>query len=200
MAGEERERQRVAGELHDGIGVLLSAARMHVETKTFGGDRKAGTLLAEVADEVRRISHNLMPGTLAKLGLIEALHELAAELTESGALHTELHVMGEYDRLPVPVEVGLYRIVQETLHNTAKHAGAGRALIKLSTSDREMITLRVEDDGKGFDPEEGKHGNGTGNIRARAAMLGGRAELQTAKGKGTVWQIEVPVPMTMESA
>ncbi|MDX9749564.1 MAG: sensor histidine kinase [Flavobacteriales bacterium] len=192
LLGEERERQRVAAELHDGIGLLLSAARMRVDTGAPGAREKAGAILAEAAGEVRRISHALMPGTLARLGLPDALRELAAHLT-AGGLHVEVHVHGLAQRLPAPLETALYRMVQEALNNTVKHARATSATVDLSVEDGRRLSLVVTDDGQGFDPATGTDGHGLGHVRSRAALLGGDARLRTAPGQGAQWEIDIPL-------
>lgn len=194
LEGEERERQRVAAELHDGIGLLLSAARMRVDTDTPGGRETAGTILAEAANEVRRISHALMPGTLSKLGLPDALRELADGLNGSGRLCVDVHAHGFRERLSPSVETGLYRIVQEALNNTVKHARATTATVDLSVEDGRFVSLVVTDDGQGFDATAiSGSGHGTDNIRSRAALLGGSAVLHSAPGQGSQWEIGIPL-------
>lgn len=194
LEGEERERQRVAAELHDGIGLLLSAARMRVDTDTPGGRETAGTILAEAANEVRRISHALMPGTLSKLGLPDALRELADGLNGSGRLCVDVHAHGFRERLSPSVETGLYRIVQEALNNTVKHARATTATVDLSVEDGRFVSLVVTDDGQGFDATAiSGSGHGTDNIRSRAALLGGSAVLHSVPGQGSQWEIGIPL-------
>lgn len=194
LEGEERERQRVAAELHDGIGLLLSAARMRVDTDTPSGRETAGAILAEAANEVRRISHALMPGTLSKLGLPDALRELADGLNGSGRLRVDVHAHGFRERLSPSVETGLYRIVQEALNNTVKHARANTATVDLSVEDGRLVSLVVTDDGQGFDATiSSGSGHGTDNIRSRAALLGGSAVLHSAPGKGSQWEIDIPL-------
>lgn len=192
LQGEERERQRVAAELHDGIGLLLSAARMRVDTAAPGGIEKASIILAEAATEVRRISHALMPGTLARLGLPDALSDLARALAPGG-LHVDVHVHGINARLPAPIETGLYRMVQEILNNTVKHAQATRATIDLSREDDDRLSMVVSDNGRGFAPLAAGSGHGLDHIRSRAALLGGNAHLHTAPGRGTQWEIDIPL-------
>lgn len=194
LEGEERERQRVAAELHDGIGLLLSAARMRVDTDTPSGREKAGAILAEAASEVRRISHGLMPGTLSKLGLPDALRELADGLNGSGRIHVDVHAHGFRERLSPTVETGLYRIVQEALNNTVKHAHATMATVDLSVEDGRFVSLVVTDNGQGFDATSSSgSGHGTDNIRSRAALLGGSAVLHSTPGQGSQWEIGIPL-------
>ncbi len=194
LEGEERERQRVAAELHDGIGLMLSAARMRLDTNTPDGQEKARAILAEVTGEVRRISHALMPGSLTKLGLPDALHELADKLNGSGLLRVEVFTHGFRERPSSTIEAGLYRIVQEALNNTVKHAHATTATVDLSVEPGRGVSLVVTDNGRGFSTEHNAgNGHGTKNIRSRADLLGGSAHMQAAPGQGTQWEINIPL-------
>jgi len=196
IEGEERERQRVAAELHDGIGVMLSTARLHLDRNDDEALALAGKLIVDAGTEVRRVSHALMPGSLSKLGLVEALRELADGITGGGGMRVEVHAHGLKERLPRHIEAGLYRIAQEAVHNAMKHAAATRCTIDLSMEDEgRRLQLAIEDDGKGFaigmtDPKS----NGLMNIRTRAFLLGGSSDLDTVPGKGTTWSIDIPLP------
>lgn len=194
LEGEERERQRVAAELHDGIGLMLSAARMRLDTNTPDGRDKARALLAEVTGEVRRISHALMPGSLTKLGLPDALHELADKLNGSGPLRVEVFTHGFRERPDGAIEAGLYRIVQEALNNTVKHAQATTATVDLSVEPGRGVSLVVTDNGRGFaTADTAGNGHGTMSIRSRADLMGGTAHLHAAPGQGTQWEVNIPL-------
>lgn len=193
LEGAEQERQRVAGELHDGVGILLSAARMRVGTDAPGSREKAGTLLEEAAGEVRRISHALMPGSLMKLGLPEALRELADGLNGPGNMHVAVHAHGFRERLTAEQETGLYRIAQEALNNALKHAQATHITIEISVEDGSRVHLAISDDGRGFVADPVQNGHGLENIRTRAALLGGTSAVRSSADKGTTWEIEVPI-------
>ena len=191
LAGEEKERQRVAAELHDGLGVLLSAARMRLGSA--GGQEKASDLLKDATAEVRRISHALMPGSLSKLGLPEALRELASALSSDG-LTIHVHEHGLQERLPPELETGLYRIAQEAINNAIRHGDAHRVDIELSRENEDRLSMVIVDDGSGFEVITiGGDGSGMNNIRTRAAMLGGSARVEAHVGKGTTWEIDLPL-------
>lgn len=194
LEGEERERQRVAAELHDGVGILLSAARMRLATTAPGSAEKAGDLVEQATHEVRRISRALMPGSLVKLGLPDALHQLAEAVNTSGSTAMEVHVHGFRERLPRDVESGLYRITQEAVNNALRHAGASRITVEASVEDGDRVSLVITDDGRGFDPALATNGHGQGNMRTRATLMHGTASLSSAPGKGTTWAIDVPIP------
>lgn len=193
LEGEERERQRVARELHDGIGVLLSSALMH-QRSDGNGEGTSSDLLEEACTEVRRISHAMMPGSLVRFGLPEALDELARQTGAGGDLQVRVSQFGMKQRLPEPIEVNLYRIAQEALNNALKYSGASTVEIELSRED-DQVQLVIADDGRGLDPGLGQEGNGLGNIRSRAALIGGRAEVRSTPGQGVVWEVEVPLPV-----
>jgi len=194
IEGEERERQRVAAELHDGIGVMLGAARLQLDRNDDDARSRAGKLITDAGNEVRRVSHALMPGTLAKLGLVEALRELADGVNGACDLRVEVHAHGLQERLPKHVEAGLYRIAQEAVNNALKHAGATRCTIDLSAEDAgRRVQLAVQDDGRGFRADDLEEGSGLGNIRTRTRLLGGISELRTQPGNGTAWLIDVPL-------
>ncbi len=193
LEGAEQERERVAGELHDGVGILLSAARMRVGTDVPGSREKAGSLLEEAASEVRRISHALMPGSLMKLGLPEALRELAEGINGSGKMHVAVHAHGFRERLTAEQETGLYRIAQEAVNNALKHAHATHITIEVSVEDGSRVHLMISDDGRGFVAGSDHHGHGLENIRTRAALLGGTSVVRSSADKGTTWEIEVPI-------
>ncbi|MCB9166760.1 MAG: tetratricopeptide repeat protein [Flavobacteriales bacterium] len=190
LLGEEAERRRVAAELHDGIGVLLSSALMYGSTDGTGHDRSS-RLVAEACSEVRRISHALMPATLERAGLVKALEELALDVGRRASLHVEAHAHGFIERIPAKVEVALYRIVQEALNNALKHAQAREVTIDMERTGR-RVDLVISDDGHGFDQGGGPMGNGLANIRSRAELLGGTALLHSS-AKGTSWEVSVPL-------
>ncbi|MDX9749764.1 MAG: tetratricopeptide repeat protein [Flavobacteriales bacterium] len=189
LDGEERERQRVARELHDGIGVLLSSALMHQQNND---GTRAAHLMEEACTEVRHIAHAMMPGSLARFGLVKALEELARNSSLKEGLHVRVQTFGLGRRLPPGTEFGLYRIAQEAVNNAIKHARARTITVDLSQEDG-RIHLVVTDDGTGIDPAVVGEGSGLDHIRARAELLGGTAGWRSTPGHGTVWEVRVPL-------
>lgn len=195
MEAEEMERQRLARELHDGVGQLLAATRRNIVQlpASAGGDPLV--LIDESIKEVRQLSHYMMPPSLRNKSLPSAIEELAARLSQSGALKVVTDFI-ETDGLQTSPEVTLmlYRILQEISANTIKHAEATTINIELVNHDNE-ITLMVYDNGKGFDKAGimgGSGGLGLKNIEARVAYINGSLEIDSRPGKGTTFIIEVP--------
>jgi len=201
MVGQEKERERIARELHDGIGVLLSTASIHfssVESKTDKETaemlKKANKLLREAHKEVRQISHNMMPGVLSKFGLREAIEDLFENVEEAGKTEVDLKLSCGEGRLPQNMEIMIYRVIQEMINNTLKHAKATRISFTVSRTEKE-IRMEYGDNGTGFDEEKLPHGKNLGlsGIRSRVEYLGGTVELKSEKGKGTVYTIFIPL-------
>lgn len=200
MVGQEKERERIAQELHDGIGVLLSTASVQFSSvEAYADDetgqmlKKANKLLKEAGKEVREISHNMMPGVLSKFGLKEAIEDLFDDVAESAKIKIDLRLTCGDVRLSDNMEIMLYRVIQEMLNNTLKHAAA--SIIKLVISrDNDVIFIDYSDNGKGFDREKltGK-GLGLSGIRSRIEYLGGKVELKSDPGQGTEYSCLVPV-------
>jgi signal transduction histidine kinase/Tfp pilus assembly protein PilF len=189
LEGEERERQRTARELHDGIGVLLSNALVHQQNND---GRRAAHLMEEACTEVRHIAHAMMPGSLARFGLVKALEELARNSSLKEGLHVRVQTFGMSRRLPPRTEFALYRIAQEAVNNAIEHARADAITVDLSQEDG-RVHLVVTDDGTGTRPAGVGERDGPGHIRARAELLGGSAERHGTPGKGTVWEVRVPL-------
>ncbi len=204
LQAQERERQRVARELHDQTGQALTHEIISLDLlleRT--GDAKARQqleavkrTLEETLEEVHRMSQDLRPSVLDDLGLVPALRTLAKQ--PSGA-HVSLHVDGLRDRLPAPIETALYRIAQEALTNANKYAKASHVNIDLRCLDGH-VRLRVGDDGVGFDPgsipereEPGRAGLGIFGMRERATLLRGTLEIHSAPSRGTEVVAQLPL-------
>lgn len=202
LVGQEKERERIARELHDGIGVLLSTASIHfssveakADKKTSEMLKKANKLLKEAGHEVRQISHNMMPGVLSKFGLKEAIEDLFEEVDDAGEIEVDLDVVCRDDeRLPENMEIMIYRIVQEMINNTLKYAKASNIFFHISRCEQE-ITMEYKDNGIGFNEAELPHGKNLGisGIRSRVEYLGGEIELHAKTGKGTRYLITIPL-------
>lgn len=203
MQGQEQERARVAKDLHDRVGMLLSAVRMQFEAldgriervQAAAGERyrKVTDLIDSAVSEVRRISHDMEHGNLATFGLAAALEDLREAVRAPGKLEVELDMFGLTDRLDKRLEVAAYRMVQEAVSNALKHAQATRLSIQ-ATRSAELLNLMIEDDGRGFDPATAGGGMGMANLRGRAAEFGGSVRIDSRVGRGTTVVIDLPLP------
>ncbi len=200
VEGQEEERKRIATELHDGLGVLLSATKMQfsvIRDKNSENREiidKAYQMLEQASGDVRKISHNMMPGLLTKLGFYEAVEDLFEKIADSGKLQAVCTIRGNEERLPENKEIMLYRIVQEMVNNTLKHAEAGNIELKI-TADEEKLDVLYADDGKGFDVKEklGTESIGLKSIQSRVDFLNGRMQVDSNPGKGVRYSLQIPV-------
>ncbi|MEF7617190.1 cache domain-containing protein [Aquincola sp. MAHUQ-54] len=194
----ENERAYLSRELHDGTSQTLVSAKLLVETAherlSSGGDAqaplaKAGVRLAEVLDEVRRLSHRLRPALLDVLGLPSALEHLGREAADAGNLAFSLRVRGAAAPLPENVNTVLFRVAQEALANIEKHAQAESVRMRL-VFGRRGLRLSILDDGRGFDLKavqaDPRRGIGLRNMRERLASVGGRLRLSSHAGGTSV--------------
>ncbi len=194
------ERRRIAREIHDGLAQDLVALRMRTRLWHELVDHSPHQMHAEIdalrdllndnIREVRRAIFALRPMTLDEQGLYPSLRQFAAEFAEQSRLHVDLEVKGREVRLPAFLEAVLFRIVQETLHNVARHAQASTVSVELNVEEAETVRLTVRDDGVGFDlaalPEMARRGHlGLKQIRERVEALGGRMEICSQPGRGT---------------
>lgn len=200
LAGEEQERNRLAHELHNGIGGLLVSARYSLEqlcrstAMVYGPEPLA--LVEEAYQEVRQMAHNLLPHSLQHDGLVPALAQYCQTAGRSAQLQINFQAYGLTQRLETALELWLYRIVQELVSNMIKHANAHTALVQLSYADS-CLYLTVEDDGRGFFVAEALQRNGIGlsQLRERAACLGGTVQIDSKPGWGTSIVVELPTPL-----
>jgi signal transduction histidine kinase len=195
METQEEERKRIAEDLHDSLGHLLSAVKLNLQTLP-AQEKQVGNslqLLDQASEEIRNITFNLMPRTLEEEGLISALRELAAKVTGSGSVTINLHIHGmEKFILEKQSQFNIYRIVQEAVNNILKHANAKEINIQV-LGQADHITIMIEDDGKGFDPSNNKEGRGLKNIVTRSVWLKGSINIDSTPGKGTTITTEIPV-------
>lgn len=193
MTGEEKERSRIARELHDGLGGILAAARMQLSAlDTPNKSKKIDSieqLLEKASTESRRISHNLLPENLIKLGLNEALKDFIQGINDGKLMEITYHSIGIEERLPENLELSVYRIIQELLNNIIKHSEATEAFVQLHKTEK-MLTITVEDNGKGFEKVSSK-GIGLSNIESRLSLLEGKLSIDTTNQKGTSVYIEI---------
>ena len=203
ISGEERERQRIARELHDGMGSLLASVKFLFnavendapEVTSNSNYQKADQMLDKACQEVREISHNLMPGVLDQYGLDYAIHQEIQMLQDANGLEIDF-ISFDLDQqdLGYNLQMSVYRIVQEMLRNICKHAEATEALVQLQVEEG-VLMLTVEDNGKGFDTEQVKDFSGFGleNMNSRVVYLQGRIEVDSHPGRGTSIQVEIPI-------
>jgi signal transduction histidine kinase len=194
---QEFERKRISRELHDGVGQMMAVVKMNVsaiepDPKYKEHYKKSIELIDKSCEELRQISHQLMPGALIRGGLKEALEELAMYMNNAGNTSVFIDLNGFETRPTEIIEINLYRIIQELLSNILKYANAKEVHIQL-TNEHGIITLMVEDDGIGLDIEKLKNSNGNGwhNINSRVNLLKGNLEIDSKIGKGTVVFIEL---------
>jgi signal transduction histidine kinase len=202
MEGQEKERKRVAKDLHDRLGSMLSAIKLQfsaLESKVEQVQREQKsqydhvfTMLDDAVSEVRRVSHDMVRGSLAQFGLRGALEDLRTALNVPGKLEVEMNLFGLDGRLDQKVEIGVYRMIQECVNNAMKHSRAQHLSISV-THSAAILNIMVEDDGVGFDPEAIKEGMGLGNLRQRAAELNGQVRFDSRPGRGTTVNIDIPL-------
>ncbi|WP_296705905.1 sensor histidine kinase, partial [Algoriphagus sp.] len=203
LEGQEAERIRIAKDLHDGLGALLSTVKLHFQSvqkeiealSKLNIYQKANNLLDNACTEVRRIAHNMMPDALSKLGLVQALEDLLEGLRLKGQKVSLEVINFENQEIPKEVELMIYRIIQELINNITKHAEAGSIIVQLSIHENELF-ISVEDDGCGFDVQETSDGIGLKNIKSRVAYLGGSLEMESIKNVGTTMNVTIPLPTT----
>jgi two-component system NarL family sensor kinase len=200
IEGQEAERLRIAKDLHDSLGGLLSTVKAHFTTiqkeieqlEKLNITEKTNDLIDEACLEVRRISHNMMPHSLSISGLKGAIEDLGDHLNEEG-LSTTVEVSNLPDTIETTRKVMIYRLAQEIISNIRKHAAAKNVLIQLMGYDDE-ITLIIEDDGKGFDYNKAleKGGLGLKSINSRVQFLDGNINWDSALNMGTTITINIP--------
>lgn len=198
IKGEEKERSRLARELHDGIGGLLSTTRMYfgnlqkkepVLTKS-NDYNEAIMLLDETIIEVRKTAHNLMPEMLFNLGLPEAVRSFCSSVQKANNIKVQFQYFGVIERLNRSFELFVYRIIQELLQNIIKHANANDVLVQLSKHDR-MLSITVEDNGVGMSGETNSEGMGLRLIKTRINEFNGQMNINSNAGTGTSVYIEL---------
>ena len=206
LKGEEQERTRLAKDLHDGLGGMLSGIKFSLnnmkENLIMTPDNalafnRSIDMLDSSIQEMRRVAHNMMPEILVKYGLDVALKEFCMEMDRSAVLHVNYQSVGmQRTSIPQTTSVAIYRIIQELLNNAIKHAHAKNVLVQLHQADQEkLLAITVEDDGNGFDVNLLTQSGGMGwhNIKNRVEFLKGRIDLQSGPGKGTSVMIEINI-------
>ena len=206
LRAQEEERKRISRELHDATGQQLMVIRLYLgmldgSTENVTEVKKKIGETVDVVDQtiegIRRIIAKLSPLVLEELGLIAAIRKEAKDFTKRTGVRTRVAVSDSVGRLSSQTETAVYRVVQEALHNVAKHAEAKNVTVQMAR-DADLISLVIQDDGVGIThgPVVGRN-FGLSGMTERVAMLGGTAKVVSAKSKGT--RIEVKVPVTQRA-
>lgn len=200
LKGQTIERKRVASELHDSLGGILSTVKLtmqtiHVEDLN-GQEQKIYEnligMINEAGQQIRSLSHNLLPDELERLGLVISLEGLITKLNYTGKTYFELTVTGLTERLEKMVEFNLYTICLELCNNILKHAEATEVQIDIVKRGK-SLQLFVSDNGKGFSVEVANDGVGMKNLRERATALNAKLTIHSAPNEGTLVSLELPL-------
>lgn len=204
LKGQHLERKRIAQDLHDRLGSMLATVKLHfsnmeesiarLQQQQDKSYNEANSLLDEACEEVRRISHDLYESALERFGFTTAINQLIAAIEKSNALHITYQSTHVNDIHFKPYEKEIYRITQELLSNTLKHAGATQVNIQLSEHNN-TITFVYDDNGKGFDTNtlEQQKGIGYQNIRSRIKSIHASWHLDSTPGHGMTLIIDIPL-------
>ena len=203
IKGEEQERVRIARDLHDSLGAVMASAKLRVNTlghqipqlKSMDSFHIAEELIDEACHNVREISHDMMPGSLGKYGLQEAIGRMCATIEKGRPDISISYIPYGLESLDDDiVATNVLRMVQELLRNVIKHAAAKEVIVQLTLEDEQLI-ITVEDDGKGFDTQDEKFQAGLGleSIQTRALSLHGELDIQSEPGEGTTFTITIPI-------
>ncbi|MEO5942686.1 MAG: sensor histidine kinase [Ferruginibacter sp.] len=204
VQGQEEERTRLAKDLHDGLGGILSSTKyslgnmkqnLIITPENAAAFERTMDMLDQSIKELRRVAHNMMPETLMKLSLSEALQDYCMQVTQSGALKVSYQNFGTEDlTLENSTKITVYRIIQELINNAIKHANAQTADVQLIYNENKL-NITVEDDGNGFDKTllENASGIGYKNLQSRVDFLKGTIDIQSQLKKGTSVYIEIPL-------
>ncbi len=196
----ENERKRIATDLHDSLGPLLSTVKLNIASIEVPDPRdklviaKSGRYIDDIVSSMRQISHNLLPNTLERKGLIEAIREFYQLLGQEDNMELHVYAVNPISSRPER-DIHIFRIAQEIIHNTLKHAAAKRLEIGFSEDEKELLVL-AEDNGQGFDVEKSRRnsrGLGLKSLEIRADILHGAVSIHSAPGKGTRYYIRIPL-------
>ncbi|MDR6942922.1 sensor histidine kinase [Mucilaginibacter pocheonensis] len=201
LDGEEHERERVARDLHDGLGGMLAGVKIGLSgwsnnNSDLSGDKDLNHIIGQLdssVSELRRIARNLLPETLLKFGLEVALKDLC-EFYMRDELHIDFQTFHIQKSITLSVQLSIYRMVQELFSNAIKHANASNIMLQCSQNDH-IFFITFEDDGCGFDTAmlENKKGMGLDNLKNRITFLNGKFELQSVINEGTTINIELNI-------
>lgn len=196
LEGQDRERKRIAEDLHDRLGTTLAATKMHLEAAEKHLQPKQyayiDNLLNTAIEDTRNISHNMLSGILTKFGLIAAFSDLKETIEATGSLSVTIKTIQFDERLTTEKELNLYRIAQELISNALKHSKATQLSITLEKK-KKLLCLLVSDNGIGFNNDKIHNGIGLINVQSRVSKIEGTLSIKSTLGKGTITEIKVPL-------
>jgi signal transduction histidine kinase len=192
IEGQDTERKRLAMDLHDGLGARLGTLRFKIDN-LLSKDKYHKELSKDVDDignNIRELSHRMLPTQLDELGLIISLKNLLASINASGVFNMTLESNID-ERLDPKIETHLYYLIYELVNNAMKHSGGNEIMIQIYDHD-DSISISVEDNGKGLHPDKIKYGLGLKNINQRVAYLCGNIHIDSQVDEGSIFMIELP--------
>lgn len=201
LDGENAERTRLARDLHDGLGGMLSAIKLNlfdikkdviIETDDVSRFNKVIEMLDNSIQELRRVAHNMMPESLSRYGLKVALEDFCNSFS-----NVKFHFFGNEKRIEKTLETTIYRAVHELVNNAVKHSEADVVNVQLVQKE-DVVSINVQDDGKGFDTDEKITGNGIQNIQNRVNSIGGIVNIFSSLNSGTEINIDINIPKENE--
>lgn len=198
IAAQESERRKIARDLHDGIvqqlGAIIIGWRKLISgtVKENNKEKELLELLENSSEELRGISHQMMPKALSEVGIVAALEDLLEKSLKDTSIEFEFDSFGIESRLEETIEVTIFRVSQELLQNIIKHSKASGVVMQLYKTGN-MVILSVEDNGTGFDPELAAEGIGIRNIKSRLGMINGTVSYEKAPDMGTLVNVKIPI-------
>ena len=202
IRGQEKERKRLAEEIHDGVGPSLSTIKLNIDletSKTTDADTKLNlqeisTQISEISTEIRQISHDLMPASLLDFGLIAGIENQIAKLNQYEGLTILLNNELATDKTSFTQEqeLNIFRIVQESMHNSIKHAKCSEINIHLKSDDNSLL-VKITDNGSGLKDKTSPEGIGLRNIKTRTKSLGGRTRITSKENQGLTIKLSIPL-------
>jgi len=199
IEGQEKERQRIANDLHDDLGGLMANVKLHFNALKSKNTpelyEKTNQLIDEAYQKVRTVAHAKNSGVIAKQGLLKAVEHMAAKISTSNKIHISVLDHGLDERLENSLELTIFRIIQELITNVIKHAEASEITIHITNHD-DSLNLMVEDNGKGFNPSQitkTNKGMGISSIDKRVEHLNGTMTIESEKNQGTTTIIDIPL-------
>ena len=200
LQATEEEKHRISKELHDGVGQQLSGLKMKLESLNEdmqdqpirSKSKEITEGLQKTSDELRTISHQMMPRALIEEGLVLAVRDLVEQTFHNTPIKGSFEYQSSSNRFESNVELNIFRSIQEILNNSIKHSEAKNVSIQFYQIKNKLI-LTIEDDGKGFDPKLQSNGHGIQNIKSRISLLNGNVNFESVEGSGTVITLSIPL-------